>query len=125
MSTGGGNSFFESALDVGLNYFSAGTAGFKSDEGGIGANGITTQGLKDITGATAAEEANKAASDRFAAEKVAAEEQRKQNQAQSAANELQKSRSASSARGGVSSPSSTGQSRFSSLGSDEADFLGL
>lgn len=125
MSTGGGNSFFESALDVGLNYFSLGTAGFKSDEGGLGAHGITSQGLKEVTGAKQAEEANDDARNRFAAEKAAADKQRKDNIADSAANELKKSRSAASARGGVSNPSSSGQSRFSNLGSDESDFLGL
>ena len=124
MSSGGGNSFFESAIDVVANAYSLGTVGFESDSGGFGANGPTVDVLKDVTGATAAEEANKAASDRFASEKAASDKQRTDNIAQSAANELQKSRSAASGRGGVSG-SSRGISRFSNLGTDEEDFLGL
>lgn len=127
MSTGGGNSFFESFIDVGTNLFSLGSLGYKSDEGGYGAGVYGKKGIeatKEVTGANAAEEANEQARQRFEEEKTASEKQRSDNIALSAAKELQKSRSAASARGGVSG-SSKGQSRFSSLGSDEADFLGL
>jgi hypothetical protein len=127
VSTGGGNSFFESTLDIVAQAFTGGAIGFKSDEGGLGVGvtgevGVDT--FKEITGAAAAEEANADARKRFEEEKAASDKQRADNVAQSAANELQKSRSAASARGGVSG-SSKGQSRFSSLGNDESDFLGL
>lgn len=127
MSTGGGNNFLESALDVTLQVGTGGGFGYRADKGGITFGevlGPTIEGLKEVTGAKAAEEANEDARKRFEEEKVAAEQQRADQIAQSAANELIKSRSAASTRGGVSG-SSRGQSRFSSLGSDEQDFLGL
>jgi len=131
VSTGGGNSFFESFIDVAAQAFTGGNLGYKSDEGGLGLGVVSGEGvdiatpiLKDITGVTAAEEANADARKRFEEEKAAADKQRADNIAQSAANELIKSRSAASTRGGVSG-SSKGQSRFSSLGGDESDFLGL
>ena len=124
MSTGGGNSFLESALDIGINYFTGGYAGYKDDEGGVGA-GVSTSALKEVTGAKAAEEANEDARKRFEEEKANALQKRKDNQALSARAELQKSRSAGNARGGVKSSASKGNSRFSDLGTDEQDFLGL
>lgn len=128
MSTGSGNSFLESALDVAAQAFTGGAVGFKSDEGGIGA-GVTGQAgvdvLKEVTGAKAAEEANEESRKRFEEEKANAEQKRKDNQALSARDELQKSRSAGNARGGVKSSASKGNSRFSDLGTDEQDFLGL
>lgn len=133
MSTGGGNSGFESALDIVANAFTFGALGFKSDAKDDGLFGVTKGvstetaigGLKDITGATAAEQANADATARFEAEKAATDKARKDAQSVSAANQLNKSRSAASSRGGVSNPSTSGQSRFSNLGSDESDFLGL
>lgn len=125
MSTGGGNSVLESALDIGINYFTGGFAGFKDDEGGAGLNGVSTSALKEVTGAKAAEEANEDARKRFDAEKAKADQDRKDAQATSARDELQKSRSAGNARGGVRSSASRGNSRFSNLGTDEEDFLGL
>lgn len=128
MSTGGGNSVLESIIDVAIQGSTAGLLGFSSDEGGLGTGIVGEAGvdvLKEVSGAKAAEEANEDARRRVDEERARIEEQTKQNQAQSAANQLAASRSAASARGGVSTPSSTGQSRFSNLGSDEADFLGL
>lgn len=113
---------------MGLQLSTGGLAGFKSDDGGLGtglSGDVAVGALKDVTGATAAEEANADARKRFAEEKSAADKARKDAQSQSAADQLAKSRSASSARGGISNPSSTGQARFSNLGSDEQDFLGL
>ena len=128
MSTGGGNSFLESALDIGINVATGGGFGYKDDKGGVTWGeilGPTMEGIKEVTGAKAAEEANEDARKRFTEEKANAEQKRKDNQALSARDELQKSRSAGNARGGVKSSASKGNSRFSDLGTDEQDFLGL
>lgn len=123
-STGGGNSFFESVVDVVLQNATFGAAGFKSDEGGVGA-GITGKPainlVKEVTGANAAEEANEDARARFESEKDQALQDRSNAQAQNAANQLQASRSA----GAVRSGSVPKTNRSSNLGSDERDFLGL
>ena len=122
MSTGGGNSF----LDIAAQVLTGGVMGF--DEDGVKV-GITAQPgidvFKEVTGAKAAEEANEDARKRFEEEKANAEQNRKDNSALSARAELQKSRSAGNARGGVKSSASRGNSRFSDLGTDEQDFLGL
>lgn len=124
-SSGGGNSFIESLVDIGSQYFTYGTVGYKSDEGGI-SPGIVGQAAiditKDLTGASAAEEANKLATEQFQEEKTAALQQREDAKAQTAAEQLSISRQASASRAGGIRP--TG-SRSSGLGGEERDFLGL
>jgi len=124
-STGGGNSAFESFIDVALQTGTGGLLGFKDEKGGIGTGVIgdpLKKGLKDITGATAAEEANDAAREQLNEERAAALQEREDAKAQTAAEQLAASRRASSVRGGTAA---TTGSRFSDLGGDERDFLGL
>lgn len=132
MGSGTGSGILDSTINYATTIFTGGSVGFDDDGFGTssgvisdGGDSLVKKPIKDLTGATAAEEANEDARKRFEEEKAVAADQKKQNQAQSAANQLAASRSASSARGGVSNPSSSGQSRFSNLGSDESDFLGL
>ena len=126
MSSGGGNSFFESLLDVGLQVGTSGIVGYKSDDGGLGA-GIIGQPIvdvtKEVTGASAAEEANKQARERFEQEKADTLTARAEVKAQTAADQLAASRGAAGARAGRTSTGTT--SRASNLGGDERDFLGL
>ena len=126
MSSGGGNSFFESVLDVGLQLGTGGLAGYKSEEGGLGA-GITGQPIvditKEVTGASAAEEANKQARERFEQEKADRLTARGEAKAKTAAEQLTASRQAGGVRAGT--PSRTPTTRTSNLGGDERDFLGL
>lgn len=129
MSSGTGVSAIDDVLNVALNFSTGGLAGFGEDGAGLGALGkpaveAGVDGLKEITGAKAAEEANAQTRKRFEEEKAKAAQDRLDAQAQSAANQLAASRSAEATRGGVSSQPK-GTSRFSSLGSDEEDFLGL
>ena len=95
---------------------------------GLAAVGETViTGLKDITGASAAEEANKEAKKQFESERKAAEQERENVQTASARDQLKASKLAASVRtGGRARTSSVGASKTSSLGgSDVQDFLGL
>lgn len=138
---GGGNSFLEGLLNVGVQMATYGTVGYKDDRGGFG-TGVTQQILdgkkqgtelniealpgmgiiKDLTGASAAEDANTLARDQFEKKQAEALQNREDAKAQTAAEQLSISRQASSLRSGRGTP--TG-SRFSNVGADERDFLGL
>lgn len=66
--------------DVAANVFTAGVVGVNKDgqvDAGLTSRGVY-QGLKDVTGATAAEEANNIAKQQIDAQKAALEEQKKQ-----------------------------------------------
>ena len=110
MSSGGGNSLFESLVDVGLQVGTAGLVGVKSEEGGLSA-GVTgkpvVKGVKDVTGATAAEEANKLARDRFEQERADIVTARGEAKSQTAADQLAASRQAGGARAGRAGTSKT------------------
>lgn len=136
MCGGGAKKFFTKALDVVTQVSTGGTVGFDNDGfgGGVTTDVLKQAGeqlildpLKDITGARAAEDANARNEARFAEEQAEAQRQRQESQNQSARDQLQASRLAGSARGGVSTQNSNQRriSRFSQLGSDERDFLGL
>jgi len=126
MSNGGGNSFFESILDIGTQALTGGLIGFESDKGGV-STGVTSDvaisGLKEVTGAKAAEEANAQARKQFEDEQKAALQDRENAKAETAANQLAASRQAGAVRSTTNT--SRGGSTFSDLGSDERDFLGL
>lgn len=123
---GGGNSVFEQIIDVVVQSSTGGLAGFKSDEGGL-AKGVTGSPLvdvvKEVTGAAAAEQANVDARKRFEEEKARSKKSRQEAKQQSAREQVTASRLAGAARTG--GRGTDRGSRFSSLGSDERDFLGL
>lgn len=127
-SSDSGNSFFEDIVNVATNIGTFGLAGFESEKGGL-TTGVTgspiLSGVKDITGASAAEEANVDARKRFEEEKAGAEKARADAKSQSAREQVTASRLAGGARSGGTSSAASRGSRFSSLGGDEQDFLGL
>ena len=92
--------------DVAANIFTGGLVGVNEDdqlEAGIVARN-TYQGLKDVTGATAAEEANNIAKQQIDAQKEALEEQKKQR----IRNQQDRERQLSMAAKGASTGGSTG-----------------
>lgn len=120
-SSDSGNSGLEDILNVATQFFTFGAAGF--ERGGI-TPGITgepvVEGAKEITGATAAEEATALARERFEEEKGIAIEQRKEGKRQTARQQLIASNlAAGSRKGGNQTPGKT-----TSLGA-EVDFLGI
>ena len=135
-SSGGGNSFLESIADVTVQAFTGGLAGYKDDQGGLGL-GVTGKpmvegaigGLKEITGAAAAEEANRDARKQMEDAKAQSLQERENAKAQNAANQLAKSRQAASVRKTTGRSStgrvSAGASSVSILGEDERDLLGV
>lgn len=81
-----------------------------------------TYGLKEITGANAAEEANRLAAEQIEQQRQAALDQRQEDQDARERDARTASRRAASVR---STSARRGGSRFGNLGFDEADFLGL
>ena len=135
-STGGGNSLLESMADVALQTATAGFAGYKGDEGvGLGVKGKLAkkgvgaigEGLKEVTGAAAAEEANKLARQQMEENKAQMLQERENLKAQNAARQIAASRQAASVRSTSTGPrgATTRTSLKSNLGGDERDFLGL
>lgn len=137
----GGKALGDLSLDVASQFLTGGAVSYKDGKFGTGLSqkvlSQTEQGtdlsfetlpgtklLKDVTGATAAEEATAESRLRFEEEKADALKAREDAKAQTAAERLSASRKGASIRGGTSS-TSTSTSRSSSLGQDERDFLGL
>lgn len=83
------------------------------------------RGTKQIMGVTAAEEANEIARQQMQQTQIDAEKARVEAQAQSSREQIQASRMASGRGGGGVGTGTSRVSRFSSLGEDERDFLGL
>lgn len=122
--------FLETVLDVATNVGTFGTIGYDDGKFGKGLNSeFIVDTLKDITGASAVEEANAQAEKRVNDEKQRDLERRKEAKNQSGRNQIRLSRLAGRGRGGGRTAASTsggiGGSRFSQLGDDEQDFLGL
>lgn len=127
----GDNNLLESILDITLQAGTLGTVGVKEGKITPGVTGQMTvdvadalivDPLKDITGATAAEEATAESRRQFEEAEAAALEEREAAKAQTAAEQLAASRQAGSLR--TTGTTTTG-SRYSDLGGDERDFLGL
>lgn len=116
-------------INVGTQTMTGGLVGYDKDSGfsvGKGLTGnVAIDGLKEVTGAKAAEEANKMAREQFDQQKVDAEKARLEAQAQSSREQIAASRMASGRGGGGVGTGTSRVSRFSSLGEDERDFLGL
>lgn len=105
---------------------------FATSEGIVTKTGVEgLRGVKQITGAQAAEDANNLARQQFDQQKIDAERARLEAQDQDMKNQIQQSRSAAGRGGGASGAGRSSASRASTaisnskLGQDERDFLGL
>jgi len=130
MGSGGGDPISKAVtnfIDISTQIATGGLAGFDDSNFGRGVTGdVIKEGVKEITGATAAEDANRQARERFDEEKARALAQRKESQAQTARQQLIASRLAAGVRrGSKEAGTGTTKSKSSTLGSDESDFLGL
>lgn len=133
-SLSGGGNFFENLGNDFLNHaVQRVTMGLVGVEDGKFSNGVVTNvakktgkatvsGLKEVTGAKAAEAANDFAIEQFEETKAAAEKERFQAQSQLAADQVKQSQMAGAARN-ASSRSTPGGSLI--LGDEEKDFLGI
>lgn len=143
MSSGGGN-FFDDAVHVNslsgkgnffqnlgndvlnyaVQYGTYGTVGFQDGKLGEGA---AIKGVKVLTGAKAAEDANKIATQQFEEQKTAAETDRQNSYRQAGLQQIQQSQMAQAARNTGTANNSTNNSanNGSKLGGDEKDFLGV
>jgi hypothetical protein len=123
--------FFENVLNdvinLGVQYSTYGLVGVKDGKVTTGVtSGTALRGMKEITGAKAAEDANKLARDQFENSKAEALAQREESVRQTGREQLQQSRTAGAARATAQSTTNRGQAFGSfSLGGDEKDFLGL
>lgn len=137
-SLSGEGNFFENAFADIVNLGVQGaTLGYLGYEDGKISNGASTNvakkagkevvsGLKEVTGAKAAEEANTFAREQFDASKAQAEKDRKDALAQTARDQVNQSQMAGAARATAASrTTSKGSGGSLSLGQDEKDFLGL
>lgn len=138
-SFSGGGNFFENLFVDGLNAaVQMATLGYAGYEDGKISNGINTNiakkvgrevvsGVKEVTGAKAAEEANRLAREQFEEQKAAALLEREQAKQRNANEQIAASRAAGAARNaGRSNRTGNNQTTGSfSLGQDERDFLGL
>lgn len=129
--SGNGN-FFEDLVSAGLNYGTGGLVGLKDGKLGGGATvqflsnvgRETMAGVKDITGAKAAEEANKQAMMQMEEQRAAALQERQNQQARTASDQMRQSRAAGAARGNPRAANRNSMLGTSSM-DDETDFLGV
>ena len=120
MSQGSGTNIFEDALNVVTQVATVGLVGY--DQKGF-KGGVTVDATKEVTGATAAEEANKLARQQYEEQKAALEEQRQNKILQDKNNQIAAS-NASTSNKGSSSTSATGVvNTYNNPG--QTDFLGL
>lgn len=122
---GKGNFFENLALDianVGVQTVTAGTVGV--DRNGVKA-GETTKGLKEVTGARAAEKANEFARKQFEEQKSAAEADRLEAQKQQGRDQMVQSQKAGAARNATKNSVNKGTAIGGSNLGDQQDFLGL
>jgi len=116
----------ETTLDVGLQTSTGGLVGY--EDGGLKAGIVGEKvvgGLKEITGAAAAEEANVLARQRFEEERQRELDIRQQQQEQTAAEQMTKSLAAGGRTGTTDRTGRSSLFRYSSIGRGERDFLGL
>jgi hypothetical protein len=129
------NNLGNDILNVGVQSMSGGFVGF---ENGKISNGVSTNiakstgqavvsGLKTVTGAKAAEEANKIATQQFEEQKASAIADRQESYRQAGLQQVQTSQQAGAARStsrSAAATSNTNKGAFN-LGGDEKDFLGV
>lgn len=123
MSSGTGSGFIDDVLNVGLQIGTAGFVGY-GEEGFQG--GYSAEAIKEVTGANAAEEANKLAREQFEEETAQALEDRQNQITQNRQRQTQASQTAGAVRNRstTSNSSSSSTTNTSNLGG-ETDFLGL
>jgi len=125
------NSVFENVIDTVLQVGTLGTLGFNGEDdsitGGVIEKGVEKgrEGLKIVTGAAAAEQANELARSQFEEEKANRLREREAAREQNTLEQLELSRRSGAARRPTGSKSSIPSNRFSNLGDTEGDFLGL
>jgi hypothetical protein len=135
--TKGGN-FFENlgndVMNYGVQALTLGTLGYQD---GKVSNGVTTnywrevgrasrKGIKDVTGATAAEEANRLAREQFEQQRADAEAARLESIRQTGRDQMRQSNLAGAVRNTARSTANRGQAVGSySLGDEEKDVLGV
>jgi uncharacterized Ntn-hydrolase superfamily protein len=123
-----GNSVLQDILNIGLNVSTGGLVGFEADNGGVGA-GVTGEvaidGIKEVTGVNAAEEANKLQREQFETEQENIAKDREDALAQKAADALKSSNLAGGNRRNRGKNSSNTSANTSSTGASGKDFLGL
>ena len=136
MLSGKGN-FFENVIHDVVNASIQGvTAGVLGYEDGKISNGYSTNiakssgkaivsGVKEVTGAKAAEQANDLARQQVAEAKAEAMKAREEAQARTARDQMTQSQVAATARNANTNKKSTAMLVGSQLGADEKDFLGL
>lgn len=129
-----GGNFFEDLFTNVVNYGLQGaTGGIAGYDGGLNFNGgastdSVVAGTKEITGAAAAEEANRIAMEQFEEQKAAADADRAAAIQQTARDQVSLSQKAAAARSAGTKTSSANRGQAisgGSLGTDEKDFLGL
>ena len=121
---GGEASVFEDIINIATQAHTLGILSYEKEKGGLTGGGVTMRGVKEITGAAAAEDATKAQREQMEADKERMLMERENAKMQNAADQLSKSRQASAVRTRTSGPS-TGPTSMNILGSDERDFLGV
>lgn len=134
MSSGNSN-FFANMVDTALRITTNNMASFDQDGGFSFQTGrnVAIAGIKELTGATATEEATEQAEKVFQAQEEAAEKDRRERSAQFAKEQISKSKRASTSRNTQASKSNkkttsgTSGPSTSKLGNGggEQDFLGL
>lgn len=129
---GGSNSVVEDIVSGASQITTGGLVDVNADgsvKGGVTTN-LVEDVVKDVTGASAAEEANELAREQFEEGKQKAIDQRAEARSKNARDQLAASRGAASNRrsgksGDNKGRKGAGDSSVSSLGSDTQDFLGL
>jgi hypothetical protein len=133
-SLSGKGNFFENivhdTINAGLQGATGGLLGFEDGKisNGASTNGLKkvgmgfVSGLKEVTGAKAAEQANKVATQQFEEQKAAGIEDRQNAYRQAGLQQIQQSQLAGAARN-TSRAASNRSNTY--LGGDEKDFLGL
>jgi len=120
MSSGENSNPFEDILNIATQYVTVGLVGY--DKKGFKA-GVTTEGVKEVTGANAAEEANDMARQQAEEAKAAGLQDRANAQLQNQQNQIAASNAATAARKTTGAPRSS--TKTSTPIGDTTDFLGL
>lgn len=126
MSSGTGSGILDDVVNGATQLTTFGLAGYGSGGLKTGVTGTpAVAGLKDITGATAAEEANAQARDQFNQNTAAAATDRSNAQLQDQRNQIASSQSAAAAVATSSANPNNNTSGGKRITGDVSDFLGL
>lgn len=123
MSGGTGSGFLDDILNIKTQIGTFGLVGY-GDEGFRA--GVTTEGVKEVTGVNAAEEANALAREQFEQESAQLQQDRDNALEQNRRRQTQASNAAGAVRNASNRNTSATTSRpNTNLGNAETDFLGL